>query len=79
MMIVQQKFECAMLFLIAIHKKVNKFDLGVEGSEAQISETIHVLAMEYIKKKLEMLKNMPNIIKYLTQEDEYFKMIITPI
>lgn len=34
MMIVQQKFECAMLFLIAIHKKVNKFDLGVEGSEA---------------------------------------------
>jgi hypothetical protein len=29
---VQQKYESAMLFLIAIHKKVNKFDLGVEGS-----------------------------------------------
>lgn len=26
-----------------------------------------------------MVKNMPNIIKFLTQEDEYFKMIVTPI
>jgi uncharacterized protein (UPF0333 family) len=30
-MSVQQKYESAMLFLIAIHKKVNIFDLGVEG------------------------------------------------
>ena len=26
---VEQKYECAMLFLIAIYKKANKFDLGV--------------------------------------------------
>ncbi len=31
MMRVQQKYECAMLFFIAIHKKANKFELGVEG------------------------------------------------
>lgn len=26
---VEQKFECAMIFLIALHKKANRFDLGV--------------------------------------------------
>ena len=34
---VEQKYESAMLFLIAIYKKVNRFDLGVEGSETELS------------------------------------------
>jgi hypothetical protein len=68
-----------MLFFIAVHKKANKFELGVEGCDAEIAETIQMLSIEYIQKKLGMVKNMPNIIKYLTQEDEYFKMIVTPI
>ena len=32
---VEQKYECAMLFLIAIYKKANKFDLGVADSSPQ--------------------------------------------
>lgn len=32
MMKVQQKYESLMLFMIAIHKKANKFDFGVEGT-----------------------------------------------
>lgn len=28
---VEQKYECAMIFLIALFKKANRFDLGVEG------------------------------------------------
>lgn len=30
---IDRKYEECMLFLIAIHKKANKFDLGVKGSE----------------------------------------------
>jgi hypothetical protein len=38
-----------------------------------------MLAIEYIKKKLSNVKNMPDIIKRLTEEDDYMKMIIIPI
>ena len=41
-----------MLFLIAIYKKANKFDLGVEGSESEMSETIQMLAIDYINKRI---------------------------
>jgi hypothetical protein len=34
---IEQKYESAMLFLIAIYKKANIFDLGVEGSETELS------------------------------------------
>ncbi|MCB0371103.1 MAG: hypothetical protein KDD45_17215 [Bdellovibrionales bacterium] len=30
---VEQKFECAMIFLIALYKGANRFDLGVAGQE----------------------------------------------
>ena len=56
---VEHKYECAMLFLIAIYKKANKFDLGVEGSEAELSETIQMLAIDYINKRIENIKSMP--------------------
>jgi hypothetical protein len=78
-MSVQHKYESAMLFLIAIHKKVNIFDLGVEGCEGEISDTIHMLAIEYINKIVSNIKNMPDIIKRLIEEEDYFKMVIIPI
>jgi hypothetical protein len=34
-----------MLFLIAIHKKVNKFDLGVKGSEKELGKYIQDMAI----------------------------------
>ena len=34
---VEQKYECAMIFLIALHKKANIFHLGVEGQEKEVS------------------------------------------
>ncbi len=37
---IDRKYEECMLFLIAIHKKANKFDLGVANSEKDISTYI---------------------------------------
>ena len=79
LMKIEHKYECAMLFLIAMHKKANKFDLGVEGSEAELSEAIQMLAIEYIQKRVEHIKTMPEIIKWITEKEDYFKMIVTPI
>ena len=75
----EHKYECAMLFLIAIYKKANKFDLGVEGSESEMSETIQMLAIDYINKRIETLKSMPEIINWITEKEEYFKIIVAPI
>jgi hypothetical protein len=79
-MSVQQNYENAMLFLIAIHKKTNKFDLGVEGcQQSEISERIHMLAIKYINNKLGKVKDIPDIIEKITVENDYFTMVITPI
>jgi hypothetical protein len=40
-----KKYEECMLFLIAIYKKANKFDLGVEGSSEEISKYIQDLTI----------------------------------
>jgi hypothetical protein len=42
---VEQKYECAMIFLIAMHKKVNRFDLGVEGQEKELREYGQMLSV----------------------------------
>ena len=68
-----------MLFLIAMTKKANKFDLGVEGSEKQMSEYAQMLATDFINNKVAKIKTMPEIIKNITTNDEFFKMIIVPI
>jgi len=45
MLKVQQKYESLMLFLIAIHKKANKFDFGVDGTEGEMDEKIQILVL----------------------------------
>lgn len=76
---VEQKYECAMIFLIALHKKANRFDLGVEGQEKEISEYIEMLSIEYINKKLGKIKEVPEIIDNLLNEEDYLKMIVIPL
>ena len=76
---VEQKYECAMIFLIAQHKKANRFDLGVEGQEKEISEYIEMLSIEYINKKLGKIKEVPEIIDNLLNEEDYLKMIVIPL
>ena len=45
-----------MLFLIAIYKGVNKFDLDVANRKEEICEYIHDLAIEYVNKIVTKLK-----------------------
>ena len=65
---VEQKYECAMIFLIALHKKANRFNLGVEGQEKELSEYIQMLCIEYINKKLGRIKDMPEILANIMEE-----------
>ena len=44
-----------MIFLIALHKKANRFDLGIEGQEKELAEYSQMLTIEYINKKLNLL------------------------
>lgn len=53
---VEQKFECAMIFLIALHKKANRFDLGVADQQKEIGEYIQMLCLDFISKKLGRMK-----------------------
>ena len=46
-----------MLFLIAIHKKANKFDLGVKGSEEELGRYIQEMAIEFINRVIGKFKN----------------------
>ena len=68
-----------MLFLIAICKKANRFDLGVQGSEKEISEYVQMLATDFINNKVAKIKALPEIIKYITTNEEFFKIVIIPI
>lgn len=52
----EQRYECAMNFVIALFKKANRFDLGVEGQEKELSEYVQMLCVEYINKKLGRMK-----------------------
>jgi hypothetical protein len=60
---VEQRYESAMIFLIAMFKKVNKFDLEIEGSEKELSEYVQMLSVDFINKKLGIIKQMPEILK----------------
>ena len=62
---VEQKYECAMIFLIALYKKANRFDLGVAGQEKVLNEYSQKLCIEYISKKLGKVKEVPEIINNL--------------
>lgn len=44
-----------------------------------MDEKIQIIVLEYIQKKLQNLRNMPEIIEQMTPEDDYFKMVVTPI
>ena len=54
-----------MLFLIAIHKKANKFDLGVKGSEIQLAKYIQQLAIEFINSVIGKFKNKRSVYENL--------------
>ena len=79
MLKVEQKFECAMIFLIAIYKHANRFDLGVVGQEKELSEYIQMLCIDFINKKLGKMKEMPDIIENLLEQEDYLKMIVIPL
>ncbi len=68
-----------MIFLIALHKKANRFDLGVAGQQKEISEYIQMLCIDFINKKLGRMKEMPEIIENLLDQDDYLKMIVIPL
>lgn len=76
---VEQKYECAMIFLIALHKKANRFDLGVEGQEKELAEYSQMLTIEYINKKLGKIREVPEILENLLREEDYLKMIVIPL
>ena len=38
-----------------------------------------MLAIDYINKRIENMKSMPEIINWITEKEDYFKMIVTPI
>lgn len=48
-----------MIFLIALYKGANRFDLGVSGQEKELSEYIQMLCIDFINKKLGRMKEMP--------------------
>jgi len=76
---VEQKYECAMIFLIALHKKANRFDLDVGGQEKELGEYIQMLCIEYVNKKLVRIKEVPEILNELLEKEDYLKMIVTPL
>lgn len=45
-----------MIFLTALYKKVNRFELGVVGQEKELNEYSQMLCIEYINKKLGKIK-----------------------
>lgn len=71
-----------MLFLIAIHKKANKFDLGVKGHEQEISKYIQELSIEFINKVIGKFKYDRDIlenVERVVHNEEYLKNFIKPI
>ena len=68
-----------MIFLIALYKGANRFDLGVSGQEKELSEYIQMLCIDFINKKLGRMKEMPEIIDNLLEQNDYLKMIVTPL
>jgi hypothetical protein len=68
-----------MIFLIALHKKANRFDLGVAGQEKELGEYIQMLCVDFINKKMGRMKDMPEIIDNLLNEEVYLNMIVIPL
>ena len=68
-----------MIFLIALHKKANRFDLGVDGQEKELSDYIQMLCVDFINKKLGKLKEVPEMIEQIIQQEEYFKLLVIPL
>jgi hypothetical protein len=68
-----------MIFLIALHKKANRFDLGIEGQEKELAEYSQMLTIEYINKKLGKIREVPEILNNLLREEDYLKMIVIPL
>jgi len=48
-----------MIFLIALYKGANRFDLGVANQEKELGEYIQMLCVDFINKKLGRMKEMP--------------------
>jgi hypothetical protein len=48
-----------MIFLIALHKGANRFDLGVAGQQKELGEYIQLLTLDFIGKKLGRIREMP--------------------
>jgi len=68
-----------MIFLIALHKKANRFDLSIEGQEKELAEYSQMLTIEYINKKLGKIREVPEILNNLLREEDYLKMIVIPL
>lgn len=68
-----------MLFLIALYHKENRFDLGLQQTEAEfngeVSEYAQILAVEYIKTKLSSLSHMPELLGRVNLDT----VLMTPI
>jgi hypothetical protein len=55
-----QQYVSAMLFLIALHKKLNKFNLGVEGTIGEFDDIITKLTEKYLDEQLTKINDTYN-------------------